>query len=292
MLDFRIQTFLTVCSCMNFTKAADKLHITQPAVSQHIRYLEELYHTKLFSYQGKKMELTHSGQLLLSTVTTLKNDENLMIQLMNTTKNEDFPLQFGATMTIGEFVLANRLGHYISAHPNANIRMLIANTTELLHKLQQGEIHFAIVEGYFDAAEYDSMIFSTESFISVCSARHNFTKMPSRLCDLIKERLLVREPGSGTRDILEKNLDIKNMHITNFHQVAEISSMHVILDLVKQDCGITFLYRTAVEKELQEGILREIPLSDFKMEHDFTFIWNKNSIYADTYRQICLELQA
>lgn len=67
--------------------------------------------------------------------------------------------------------------------------------------------------------------------------------------------------------------------------------MHVILQLLEKDAGITFLYRTAVEEGIREGVFRELELRDFQMEHDFAFIWNKGSIYADTYRKICRELQ-
>lgn len=102
MLDFRIYTFLTVCATMNFTKAAEQLHITQPAVSQHIRYLEELYQTKLFVHEGKKIRLSPAGEILLHTATTLKNDENVLFEQMHQPELDAVPLHFGVTMTIGE----------------------------------------------------------------------------------------------------------------------------------------------------------------------------------------------
>ena len=95
----------------------------------------------------------------------------------------------------------------------------------------------------------------------------------------------------GNRDILEKNLDIKNIRLSDFAHITEIGSMHVILQLLEKDAGITFLYRTAVEEGIKDGVFRELELRDFQMEHDFAFIWNKGSIYADTYRMICRELQ-
>ena len=135
------------------------------------------------------------------------------------------------------------------------------------------------------------MVFRTEPFIPVCAAGHVFAGDPVQLRDLLEEHLLIREPGSGTRDILEKNLDIKNIRLSDFAHITEIGSMHVILQLLEKDAGITFLYRTAVEEGIREGVFRELELRDFQMEHDFAFIWNKGSIYADTYRKICRELQ-
>ena len=100
-----------------------------------------------------------------------------------------------------------------------------------------------------------------------------------------------REQGSGTRDILEKNLEIRNIRLTDFAHITEIGSMHVILQLLEKNAGVTFLYRTAVEQGSRDGVIRELKLRDFQMEHDFAFIWNKDSIYGDEYRKICRELQ-
>ena len=98
-----------------------------------------------------------------------------------------------------------------------------------------------IVEGYYDDVDFDSMVFRTEPFVPVCAAGHVFARKPVRLRDLLEEHLLIREPGSGTRDILEKNLDIKNIRLSDFALITEIGSMHVILQLLEKDAGITFL---------------------------------------------------
>lgn len=291
MLDFRIYTFLTVCATMNFTKAAEQLHITQPAVSQHIRYLEELYQTKLFVHEGKKIRLSPAGEILLHTATTLKNDENVLFEQMHQPELDAVPLHFGVTMTIGEFYISKALGSYLKAHPSQNLKMILSNTTELLNKLREGKLHFALVEGYFESEEFDCLTFSKEDFIPVCAASHSFTKKPQQLSDLLSERLIIRESGSGTRDILEKNLDVRNLAISDFSRIAEISSMHAIIDLVKADCGITFLYKAAVQQELVNGELVELTLSDFQMQHDFTFLWNKGSIFTAQYQAIFAELR-
>lgn len=169
MLDFRINTFLTVCQTMNFTKAAEELHITQPTVSQHIHYLEDYYETSLFTYQNRQLALTEAGKIL-------------------------------------------------------------------------------------------------------------------------QERLLVREEGSGTRNILERNLSPKGLSISDFIHYTQVENMHTIIELLKKDCGISFLYKIAVKEELAKHTLKEIKLRDFSMKHDFDFIWTKGSIYAEEYEFICDEL--
>lgn len=291
MLDFRVYTFLTVCEYMNFTKAAEALHVTQPAVSQHIRYLETLYGIRLFSSEGKKIHLTPAGEKLLYAATAIKNDELFLKELLHCVPSRGPALKFGTTITISESVIATPLAEYIRRHPGANISVAIGNTDELLHKLTSGEIQFAMVEGYYSQELYDSLVYRTEPFIPVCAAGHFFPKEPERLRDLLGEHLLVREPGSGTRDILEKNLELRNIHMDDFRNITEIGSMHVMLQLLEKDTGITFLYKTAVEKGIRDGMVRELYLRDFQMEHDFAFIWNKGSIYGKEYGKICRELQ-
>ena len=287
MIDFRMDTFLEVCRHMNFTKAACELNITQPAVSQHIHYLESFYGEKLFFYQGKKMFLSEAGEMLYHYGVTMKHDQQYLLQkIKQTSKNEEV-VNFGATLTIGEFVMPNHLAHYISLYPESKIKMILGNTSELLSKLSLGEIDFAVVEGYFNQKDYDFLIYSNEKYIPVCSANHQFYKEPELLEDLITECLIIREKGSGTREILEKKLEDKNKEIGSFRRVVEIGSMSAIKALVEANCGITFLYEAAVRKELDIGTMREIKLKDFQMTHDFTFLWNKGSIFSENYLKIC-----
>ena len=209
MIDFRMYTFLAVCNCLNFTKAAKELNITQPAVTQHIKFLENYYHTQLFIHEGKKIRLSHTGEILFRAVNAYKNDEEYVENLIASDGRQDMPLKFGTTMTIGEFVIGEPLSRYIKAHPDSDVTMVLSNTSDLLTKLKNGEIHFALVEGYFDSDEYAFQTYSTEQFIPVCAVEHQFTKEPEVLKDLLTERIIIREPGSGTNGI-----KLRKSHIT------------------------------------------------------------------------------
>ena len=101
MLDFRTETFLCVCRHMNFTRAAGELGITQPAVSQHIHFLEEYYHARLFAMNGKKLSLTEQGEHLRRALTTIRDDEALLQKELQDIAGRTKPLAIGATMTVG-----------------------------------------------------------------------------------------------------------------------------------------------------------------------------------------------
>lgn len=104
---------------------------------------------------------------------------------------------------------------------------------------------------------------------------------------MLTERIIIREKGSGTREILERNLEARNLSVEDFRHTVEIGGMNAIKTLVEAGYGITFLYEAAVRNELNNGVLKEIKLKDFNMLHDFKFIWNKGSVFSDHYRNIC-----
>ena len=184
-------------------------------------------------------------------------------------------LVFGATLTIGEYVMPAPLARLLAAEPNVSLRMVVANTAELLRGLDRGDIDFAIVEGFFEKSEYDSLSYLTERYVAVCAPGYRFRQPVHTLEDLLGERLLTREPGSGTREILERRLREHNLTVRDFRAVTEIGSLNAIKALVRMGQGVAFLYEPTVRAELESGALREIALSGFPVLHDFTFLWRK-----------------
>lgn len=175
---------------------------------------------------------------------------------------------------------------FIKSNPDMDFQIKYGNTRTLLSYLHEGSIDFAIVEGYFKADNYNTRVFKTENYIAVAAKKHKFKKKIKVLKDLTEERLLIREKGSGTRAILTKSLAVKNLTIEDFTRTIEIENIHTIVDLLCRDCGISFLYQSAVEKEIKNGILKKIDLDDFKISHDFTFLWNKDSAFSKDYEKI------
>lgn len=124
MLDFRYETFLVLYKIKNYTKTADFLHVTQPAVTQHIHFLEEYYGVKLFCYEGKKLVLTKEGEKLQAFAMTVKADVNHMREVFFS-EDEQHTLNFGATLTIGEYIMPSILGKLMDMYPNIHINMLV-----------------------------------------------------------------------------------------------------------------------------------------------------------------------
>lgn len=207
-------------------------------------------------------------------------------------KPEEHPLlSIGVTMTIGEYAVVPTLSSFIRSHPDVNVHIHYGNTQELLQLLDQGIISLALIEGYYPEGRYGHRKYRTEDFVCVCSASHVFRNgEPGKLKGLIDERLLVREKGSGTRNILERSLEARGMELSDFPSFLEVENMHTLIQLLENDCGISFLYRIAARDGLEQGVLREVGLSDFSMQHDFDYIWDKNSIFADREEKLAEEL--
>ena len=283
MLDFRIETFLAVCQTMNFTRAAELLHITQPAVSQHIHALESQYGVRLFLYQGKQLHLTESGRLLYQTAVTMRHDALRLRDALRQAGGRRH-LRFGATLTVGEYIMPGPLRRLLEQDPGLQLRMLTANTRDLLRLIDQGELDFAIVEGNFDRQFYEGLAYCTQRFLPVCAPGYPFPRPVRTMEDLLEVHLLAREPGSGTRSVLERVLEAHNLAIQNFHRLTELGSLNLIKNLACAGVGVTFLYQPVVQQELQQGLLQEIPLEEGPFCHDFTFLWRRGSAFAGEYR--------
>ncbi len=277
MLDYRLQTFLTLCETCNYTKTADKLNMTQPAVSQHIQFLENYYQVGLISGKGKNFSLTEEGKALQEYTRTLNANSERILPLLHRIKNQVKPLSFGATLTIGEYTVPPILFELFQEDSDIDISMFVENTHVLQEMLWEGKIDFALLEGHFNQNQFEYKLISNETFIGVCSPDNKIASKPTDLEELLEQNLILREPGSGTRDILEQALYNQNLSIKDFKRKIELGNMNAIKELCHQNIGITFMYREAVKKELSQGYLKEIPIRDFNISHPFNFVYLKNS---------------
>lgn len=285
MLDFRVDTFIELCRTRNYTKTAENLHMTQPAVSQHIKYLEEFYGCKLFNYNKKVLTITEQGEALYKYLLTMSSDAN---KIREEIKNIDISkknLHFGATFTIGEFIIPKIISEISSKYPEINISFIIRDTSELLEELKKGNIDFAFIEGFFEKTEYENYLFSKERFVGICAANNPIATEITKFDDIVKERIILRENDSGTRDIFEKILYDNNLSLNDFNKKYEIENINIIKELVKENKGISFIYERAVEKEILMRKLAVINLENFYEEREFNFVFLKNSIHEEEYKK-------
>lgn len=282
MLDFRFDTFLTLCKVKNYTETAKLLHLTQPAVSQHIKYLEKKYNCKLFTYEGKSLNLTSKGELLRSFAMSLKAS-SVKIKSRLAIEDDIYHLKFGSTLTISEYTMKPIISQILLDNPTIDLTMEVNNTKILLEKLKDGKLDFVVLEGTFNKSEYESRILSLEQFIPICSSNNKLANKTIEFTDILNERLITREHGSGTRNILEHILCDHNISITSFRNLTKVGNINVIKSLVKSNFGITFLYKQAVYEEIKQGTLCEISINNYNVSREFNFVFLKDSLHKEEY---------
>lgn len=281
MINYRILTFMDLCKTKNYTKTAANLHITQPAVTQHIKYLEDYYGAKLFSYSGRNLSITKQGQLLEEFTSTIYADFNKMKGLIKSSLCKPKKIKFGATGTIGEFLMPNVIEKYLENEQNEEFTMIVDNTENLLGKVKSGDIDFAIIDGFFQKADYECTLLFREQTVAICAKNHRFANIPVTLDDLLSERLIAREEGSEGRYNLELILREKNLSIENFNKVMQIGHWNVTKDLVQKGLGIAFLYRNVVKKDIENNLFSEIKVTDFNVTREINFVWLKGSFFTE-----------
>lgn len=271
MLDQKIETFLSVVKYGSYTAAAKALHMTQPAVTQHIHKLEEFYGCQLIDSKRRAIRLTEEGKLLYQYLSLQQaNSQEFSLLLRNTIK----PLCVGATLSIADYYLPQLLVKEV-LNKEERLRVLVSNTSELIKKLHNDEIDCAFVEGLFDTSFVETKTFLDAQFIPVVAKNHPLANKKITLKEIHEYPLILREPYSGTRQILEGWLKERNDSILSFSQTIELGSFILIKECIAQSQAITFVYKGVVEKELERGELATFSLEHLDIIHSLLFIYRK-----------------
>lgn len=281
MLDQRIETFLCVVKYGSYTAAANALHMTQPAVTQHIHRLEEFYGCQLIDSKRRAIQLTVEGKLLYHYLSLQQaNEHEFSLLLKNTLK----PICVGATLSIADYYLPQLLIKEL-INKDERLRILVGNTSDLIQKLHNGEVDCAFVEGLFDTTFVETREFCDAEFIPVVTKNHPLANTEVSLKDIHKYPLILREPYSGTRLILEGWLKENNDSISSFSKIIELGSFVLIKECINQSNAITFVYKGVVKKELQNNDLATFKLKKFNITHSLLFIYRKGDPRKEQFNQ-------
>ncbi len=266
-----METFLALCETMNYRQAAERLHITQPAVTQHIQYLEAYYGCKLFSYDGRKLTKTEQAELLERGAHAMNYQEERLREDLSLRRGPS--LTIGATKTIGEFALDEHVSRYLDV-PGNRLSVDVDNTARILERLNRGKLDFAIVEGYYSRSEYGDRLYRKEPFVGLCARDHPLAGRAVTLEELWGEDLLLREKGSGTREILEHFLNERNHVITDFARVTCIGNLGLMERLLERRKGITFAYAAAASGN---GRLAQFFVEGWELQREFNYVFLRNT---------------
>ncbi|MDD4688811.1 MAG: LysR family transcriptional regulator [Eubacteriales bacterium] len=278
-MDSKLYTFLVLCQTMNYSKAAQRLHLSQPAVTKQIKSLEQELRTKLFIYDGHSLHKTESCQLLERyTISQQYQFEELQLAIAD---KKRLKLRIGATKTIGDYVLIDAIRDYLK-NPAHELSLVVDNTKNLLQLLDENQLDFVVIEGKFRKTKYDSYLLRMEPFIGICSIDSPFCGKRITIEELLSQTLIVREEGSGTRHIFEDRLTASGYVLEDFSRVVSISSFVSIKALVQSGIGISFLYNSVVAKESDIGTFT---VEGLTQPHAFHVVYSRNTSAKDYAKQ-------
>lgn len=278
LIDQRLVTFLTVCKTNNFTRAAELLNLTQPAVTKHIKSLEDYYGTPLFTRKGRLISLTKEGEVLFNHAKVIEAQTSLLERKIKNSHEAVKRHTIGATLTIGEYILPDILGRYKAARPNTDIIMQVYNTEVITKKLLNGEIDLGLVEGPFNIGKFQYVTLKEDELVLAASPQSQLAgKSEVDLEEVLKSKLILREEGSGTRKVLENTLIDLGFNLNNLKPYMEIGSIGAIKSLVGLNLGCTIISRAAVQKEASAGTLLVIPIKGIRITREFNCIFLKDS---------------
>ena len=270
-MDSKLQTFLTLCQTMNYRIAAEQLHLSQPAVTKQIQSLEQILQTKLFRYDGHTLHKTEAC-LLLERYAISQQYQFQELQLAIADKKR-FNLRIGATKTIGDYVLIDAIKEYLS-DPGHELSLMVDNTMHLLQMLDENQLDFAVIEGAFSKTKYDSYLLRMEPFVGICAKNSPLCGQHISVEELLRQTIIVREKGSGTRRIFEERLAAVGYELSDFYREVSISSFVAIKALVAAGIGISFLYNSVVAKENDIGTFTVDGITE---PHPFHVVYTQNT---------------
>ncbi len=290
MIDTRLITFLTIADTGSFTKAAELLNLTQPAVSQQVKYLEVYYDVKLIRKIGRNIKMTEEGILLCEYIRKMQAMERSMKNHIHNQSSLVKRYKLGATKTIGSYVAPDLLGGYKKLFSSTEVIMEVANTKDTFRKLLNREIDLALVEGPFDKTKYEHVLLQEDELVAAFSCHHPLcVKEEVSLQDVLKEHLIFREQGSGTREIMENYLLSKGYGAEDWHVFMEIGDITAIKSLIRWNLGYSFISKAAVQTEVAEGSIHIVPIKDFYIKRGFYFVWGKEGpdIFIKSFTDFC-----
>lgn len=274
MIDFNLKVFIAVAKMSSFTRAAEFLNLSQPAVTHQIKNLENMFKAKLFIRDQNKIYLTKSGLILL------KHAENIdilykkaMEEIQEINNRIAGDIQIGATPIMGKYLLPRILGDFKKTYPDVNLSMLVGNSREIIEFLEKDIIEVAIVSEPITPKNLITFPFYRDYLTVVVYPSHTWCKRKEITSfELFKEDFISREIGSGTREVYTKYL--KDIHPGQKLKIAIVlGSTEAVKAGVMGEMGFSILSRLAIRSEVELGLLKEVRLKDVGMIRNFFVVY-------------------
>jgi DNA-binding transcriptional LysR family regulator len=281
MADRRLQVFHAVAKHLSFTKAAEALFMTQPAVTFQIKQLEEQFNARLFDRSQGRIALTPAGALALEYAERIVGlSGELDKRMKELSGHAAGPLLIGASMTIGEYVLPQLIGKFKARYPAVVPTLFVGNSEAVQERVAERTLDLGFIEGDSHLSSLQSEVCCEDELQVVCAPSHPLAKEQFALpATLTQHPYTSREPGSGTREVIDRYLQQAGVSPESMNRVVELGSPEALKGLVATGMGFAIMSRVIVAKELQLEQLVQVPLRP-RLIRNFSVVYPKERFHS------------
>ncbi len=262
MADRRLQVFYTVAKQLSFTKAAELLFMTQPAVTFQVKQLEEHFNTRLFERSHGKISLTPAGELALDYAERILNlTAEMEARISELTGQVSGPLLIGASTTIAEYMLPRLLGEFKQQHQEIQARLTVANSETIERKVADHTLDLGLIEAPSHHPNLITQVCCEDELVMICAPYSDLSKLKTVAPGQVAAHPYIsRETGSGTRECIDEYFRSNGVNLDEMNLVMELGSREAIKGAVAAGLGVAIVSSTTVAKEVRLGELVAIPL--------------------------------
>ena len=287
MIDSRLLSVLTVYETGSFTRAAERLSLSQPAVSQHVRQLENELHVHIFERVRGTLRVTREGEIIVKYARRMQALTNNMQEALASERTQVANLTVGITHTAESNFIAETLARYVSLRDGMSIKMITATVSELFEALKNYELDMAIVEGSVSDPRFHSVMLDTDCLVLAVAPEHPLARRTMvTIEELKREKLILRLPNSGTRAQFNSSLEAHNLRLSDFNVVLEIDNIATIKDLIRRGFGVSVLARSACMDELGKKKIVALPIENLTMMREINLVYSRDFDHPELVRDI------
>ncbi|MBR5110908.1 MAG: LysR family transcriptional regulator [Clostridia bacterium] len=287
MLDPRMESLLMICDKNSFTKAAEALSLTQPAISHHIRGLESELGVRLFYRSRGELKLTTEGEIVAGYARRIKGMHEKMLRSLEDAQRQMTSIRVGITHTAESSLIAEVLAKYSTSGSGVRLTIITDTIKNLYDLLDQYELDLAIVEGKPPEGDMNGLLLDTDYLVCVvCNDSPLAKKSMVTLSDIRKEKMILRLPGSGTQNLFVAHLESIGMSINEFNVALEVDNIATIKDLIRKNMGISILAHSACMDELKKGKITALPIENLSMVRQINILYHKDFPHTETLQAI------
>ena len=293
-MDFKqLESFVTIAKLKSFSKAADKLYLTQPTISNHIHLLEKELGTILFNRTNKNITLTRAGDILYEYAISILNKKEHAYFSLNEFKGKIEGILEISSSSIPElYYLTDAIHDFSKKYPDVKYSLMKYDTRQVTEKILNGDIDFGIVGAKSDAAQLEYLDIMDDEIALVVPANGLLSKLNQVTAeDCANLPLVLREDGSGTRAAVMKFLSSRQIDLETLNIVAEVESNETIKRFVELGLGVSFVSKRSVARELAEGRLKCLAIDDQWISRKFYFVYHKKRVLSplsETFKNFIL----